>query len=156
VFRTPTIKDTIYTAVPANIQLQKALMNVSCHFVVAKKPSLLTNQRGDSDIPGTTRGISLNPVRVIARLSRCLNVRIVDDDVAATGSVAVVGYDGRVAGMFVADDYNGTFTFNNVVFQGGPFGLRLNADDKDLSVALKDVYFVGPFEYRQDARLRLN
>jgi hypothetical protein len=25
--------------------------------------------------------------------------------------------------------------------------LRLNADDKDLSVALKDVYFVGPFEY---------
>ena len=35
----------MYTAVPANIQLQKTLTNVSCHFVVAKKPSLLTNQR---------------------------------------------------------------------------------------------------------------
>jgi hypothetical protein len=34
-----------------------------------------------------------------------------------------------------------------VVFQGGPFSLRLNADHKDLTVALKDVYFVGPFQY---------
>ncbi|WP_416193388.1 Ig-like domain-containing protein [Nitrobacter sp. TKz-YC01] len=68
-------------------------------------------------------------------------------NVTITNTTIVSHNSNATAGMFVADDYNGTFTFNNVVFQGGPFGLRLNADDKDLSVALKDVYFVGPFQY---------
>ncbi|WP_416193595.1 Ig-like domain-containing protein [Nitrobacter sp. TKz-YC01] len=68
-------------------------------------------------------------------------------NVTITNTTIVSHNSNATAGMFIADDYNGTFTFNNVVFQGGPFGLRLNADDKDLSVALKDVYFVGPFQY---------
>jgi hypothetical protein len=63
------------------------------------------------------------------------NSTIVSHDTAAT------------AGMFIADDYGGTFTFDNVVFQGGPFGLRMNADSQDIYVSLKDVYFVGPFGY---------
>ena len=68
-------------------------------------------------------------------------------NVKITNTTIVSHNDNATAGMFVADDYNGTFTFDNVVFKGGPFGLRINADDKDLSVSLKDVYFVGPFEY---------
>jgi hypothetical protein len=68
-------------------------------------------------------------------------------NVTITNTTIVSHNDNATAGMFIADDYNGTFTFNNVVFQGGPFGLRFAADDKDLTVALKDVYFVGPFEY---------
>ena len=68
-------------------------------------------------------------------------------NVTITNTTIVSHNSNATAGMFIADDYNGTFTFNNVVFQGGPFGLRFAADDKDLTVALKDVYFVGPFEY---------
>ncbi|MBR0717982.1 hypothetical protein JQ632_29030 [Bradyrhizobium liaoningense] len=52
--------------------------------------------------------------------------------------------------MFIADGYSGTFTFNNVVFEGGPFGLRIAADagaGHDDYLAFKDVYFVGPFAY---------
>jgi hypothetical protein len=52
------------------------------------------------------------------------------------------------AGLFVADDWGGTVTLNNVVFNGGPFGLRLHADPGcTLNVYLKDVFFVGPFGY---------
>ncbi|MET4217672.1 hypothetical protein ACVWWG_000845 [Bradyrhizobium sp. LB7.2] len=47
------------------------------------------------------------------------------------------------AGMFVADEYSGTFTYENVVFEGGQFGLRIAADTSDINVSLKDVYFVG-------------
>jgi hypothetical protein len=49
------------------------------------------------------------------------------------------------AGLWVADDYGGTVTLDNVMFEGGPYGLRIAADDQPISVALKDVYFVGPF-----------
>lgn len=49
--------------------------------------------------------------------------------------------------MFVADNYGGTITLNNVVFQGGPFGLRIAADNQDISLSLTNVYFVGPFMY---------
>jgi hypothetical protein len=68
-------------------------------------------------------------------------------NVTITNTTIVSHNSNATAGMFIADDYNGTFTFNNVVFQGGPFGLRFAADDKGLTVALKDVYFVGPFEH---------
>ena len=66
-------------------------------------------------------------------------------NVTITNTTIVSHNSNATAGMFIADDYSGTFTFDNVVFQGGPFGLRINADDKDISVSLKDVYFVGPF-----------
>jgi Ca2+-binding RTX toxin-like protein len=68
------------------------------------------------------------------------NVTITNTTIVAHGSNAT-------AGMFVADDYSGTFTFNNVVFQGGPYGLRIAADADDIYVSLTDVYFVGPFTY---------
>ena len=45
-------------------------------------------------------------------------------NVTIKNSTIVSHNDNATAGMFIADDYNGTFTFNNVVFQGGPFGLR--------------------------------
>lgn len=51
------------------------------------------------------------------------------------------------AGIFIADNYGGTVTLDNVVFSGGPFGLRIAADNQDITVSLKDVYFVGPFMY---------
>lgn len=49
------------------------------------------------------------------------------------------------AGLFSADYACGSFTFDNVVFKGGPFGLRINRDGKPISVSLKNVFFVGPF-----------
>lgn len=63
------------------------------------------------------------------------NTTIVSHNTAAT------------AGLFIADNYGGTVTLNNVVFQGGPYALRVHADNQDVTIALKDVYFVGPFMY---------
>jgi len=69
-------------------------------------------------------------------------------NVTVTNSTIVSHYDNATAGMWVADGYSGTFTFNNDVFEGGPYGLRLASDGPgDIYVAMKDVYFVGPFEY---------
>ncbi|MEH2588309.1 Ig-like domain-containing protein [Bradyrhizobium sp. AZCC 1721] len=68
-------------------------------------------------------------------------------NVTITNTTIVAHTTAATAGMFVADDWSGTLTFDNVVFQGGPFGLRIAADANDISVALKDVYFVGPFGY---------
>jgi hypothetical protein len=68
-------------------------------------------------------------------------------NVTVTNTTIVAHNTAATAGFFVADDYAGTFTFNNVVFQGGPFGLRIHADERDISLSLTDVYFVGPFQY---------
>ncbi|WP_245320001.1 Ig-like domain-containing protein, partial [Bradyrhizobium sp. LMTR 3] len=68
-------------------------------------------------------------------------------NVTITNTTIVAHNTAATAGMFVADDWSGTLTFDNVVFQGGPFGLRIAADANDISVSLKDVYFVGPFGY---------
>jgi hypothetical protein len=67
--------------------------------------------------------------------------------VTITNTAIVSHNDNATAGMFIADDYSGTFTFNNVMFEGGPYGLRMAADADDLYLSLKDVYFVGPFKY---------
>jgi Bacterial Ig-like domain/Bacterial Ig domain len=75
-------------------------------------------------------------------------------DPGGTGNVtitntAIVSHNANAtAGMFVADSYSGTFTFDNVMFEGGPYGLRIASDANDISVSLTDVYFVGPFEYQ--------
>jgi hypothetical protein len=45
------------------------------------------------------------------------------------------------AGYFAADDWRGTHRLNNVLFWGGPVGLRLNRDG-GAGVYLRDVYFV--------------
>ena len=67
--------------------------------------------------------------------------------VTITNTAIVAHGNDATAGMFIADDYSGTFTFNNVMFQGGPFGLRIAADADDIYVSLTNVYFVGPFTY---------
>ena len=52
------------------------------------------------------------------------------------------------AGLFCADNWTGTFDISNVVFHGGPFGLRLHPDTGgDNIIRLRDVFFVGPFGY---------
>lgn len=68
-------------------------------------------------------------------------------NVTITNTTIVAHNTAATAGMFVADEWSGTLTFNNVVFKGGPFGLRVATGADDISVALKDVYFVGPFGY---------
>jgi len=61
---------------------------------------------------------------------------------------AIVAHDNNAtAGIFIADNYGGTITLDNVMFEGGPFGLRIAADNQDITLSLKDVYFVGPFMY---------
>ncbi|MGY3604052.1 MULTISPECIES: Ig-like domain-containing protein [unclassified Bradyrhizobium] len=71
-------------------------------------------------------------------------------NVTITNSTVVASLSSQNSGMFVADGYYGTFTFNNVVFEGGPVGLKIYADagaGHDDYVALSNVYFVGPFQY---------
>lgn len=63
-----------------------------------------------------------------------LNSYVKAHDIAAT------------AGMFVADNWGGTINYEYVVFDGGPFGLKVSADDTcTIILNLKDVYFIGPF-----------
>ena len=65
-----------------------------------------------------------------------------------TNSTIKMGTTAVNCGVFVADNYIGRFTFDNVVFWGGLYGLRIHPDvGGDQYVSLKDVYFVGPFAY---------
>ena len=63
-------------------------------------------------------------------------------NVTITNTMIVSHSTAATAGMFIADGYSGTFTFDNVVFQGGPYGLRIAADGDDIYVSMKDVYFI--------------
>jgi hypothetical protein len=72
----------------------------------------------------------------------------------STGTIQVVNSTLRAynnnatAGLFVADNWTGTVRLENVVFWGGPYGLRLHSDvGGDLHIYLKDVFFVGPFGF---------
>jgi len=55
--------------------------------------------------------------------------------------------DNATAGLFSADGYQGDFHLENVLFWGGPYGLRIHTDGKPTNVYMKNVYFVGPFLY---------
>ncbi|WP_213739100.1 Ig-like domain-containing protein [Bradyrhizobium sp. dw_411] len=72
-------------------------------------------------------------------------------NVTVTNTTIMTNSSNDNAGFFVADSYSGTFTFDNVVFDGGLYGLRINADagaGHTYNVALKDVYFIqGSFTY---------
>ncbi len=69
-------------------------------------------------------------------------------NVTISNSTIVSHNSAATAGMFIADNYGGTVTLDNVVFEGGPFGLRIHADPgSTINVALKDVFFVGPFAW---------
>jgi len=59
------------------------------------------------------------------------------------------GGEGAV-GVFIADNWTGTFKCHNVVFQGGEFGCRAFPDfDGDMHIDFNGVYFVGPFAQTQ-------
>ena len=48
----------------------------------------------------------------------------------------------------MADNWTGTIDLENVVFNGGPYGMRLHPDTGgDNLIYLKNVYFVGPFGF---------
>lgn len=67
------------------------------------------------------------------------NTQIVAHNVAAT------------AGMFVADNWGGNLIYEDVIFNGGPFGCRLQAGfdaGASLQTWFKNVYFVGPFGFQ--------
>jgi hypothetical protein len=73
-------------------------------------------------------------------------------NLTVTNTTIVSHNQNATAGVFVADDrLGGNYTFDNVVFDGGPYGLRINADagpGYTYNVALKDVYFIqGSFGY---------
>lgn len=55
------------------------------------------------------------------------------------------------AGIFVADSWKPDLVdLENVMFQGGPFGLRLHADGyTNAHLRMKNVCFVGPFRFRK-------
>src|SRR6185437_13683127 len=61
-------------------------------------------------------------------------------NVTITNTTIVSSDDNQTSGMFIADQYSGTFTFNNVVFEGGPYALRI-ADDAGVDdyVSLNNV-----------------
>lgn len=50
------------------------------------------------------------------------------------------------AGLLVGDDWGGSITLKNVIFNGGPFGLLVFSDAGcQINLSLQNVYFVGPF-----------
>src|ERR1700722_1494479 len=49
-------------------------------------------------------------------------------NITITNTTIVSHDDNATAGVWIADQYSGTFAFNNVVFEGCPYGLRI-ADD---------------------------
>lgn len=55
------------------------------------------------------------------------------------------------AGIFVADNWKPDLVdLENVMFHGGPFGLRLHADGyMNAHLRMKNVCFVGPFRFRK-------
>lgn len=55
------------------------------------------------------------------------------------------------AGIFVADNWKPDLVdLENVMFSGGPFGLRLHADGySNAHLRMKDVCFVGPFGFNR-------
>ena len=63
-----------------------------------------------------------------------------------TRSCVVAHNDDATAGLFAADDCTGDMFITDVVFWGGPFGMKINADvGGDTRLWLNRVYFVGPF-----------
>jgi hypothetical protein len=53
-------------------------------------------------------------------------------------------------GMFIADNWTGTITMNNVVFNGNgaAYAFRIYPDiGGDIHISLNNVYLIGPFQY---------
>jgi hypothetical protein len=68
--------------------------------------------------------------------------------IAVSNTSIVAHTTAATAGLFVADDWTGTIELTDVVFQGGPFGLRVHPDyGGDNILKLRNVFFVEPFGY---------
>jgi hypothetical protein len=68
--------------------------------------------------------------------------------ISVTNSSIVAHNTAATAGLFVADNWTGNINLNNVVFNGGPYGLRVHPDvGGDNIITANNVYFVGPFGY---------
>ena len=69
-------------------------------------------------------------------------------DVVLKNSTIRAYSQNATAGFFSADGFNGVFTFENVLFWGGPYGIRVEADGGQ-QVNLRNVYFLeGSFGYQ--------
>lgn len=67
-----------------------------------------------------------------------------------TNSSIVSHNTAATAGLFIADNWTGTIDLDNVVVQGGPFGVRIHPDvGGDNTIRFKNVCFVGPFGYNK-------
>jgi hypothetical protein len=128
--------------------------------------AVISTYGGGNATIDTCRIVAREGIRVgasgIVRIDNCwLEARGISGDHAdviqayAPGSIGTIhvtnstlrAYNSNAtAGLWVADNWAGTVRLENVVFWGGPFGLRLHADTRgDVHVFLKDVFFVGPF-----------
>jgi hypothetical protein len=73
---------------------------------------------------------------------------------ATTGSIILKnsylrGDNSTHCGLFVADGWQGSVTVQNTIFHGQCFGLRIFSDSGPITMAFKDVFFVGPFQSTQ-------
>lgn len=85
----------------------------------------------DEDHADTIQCFATTPVPAVVQVE---NTAIVAHETAAT------------AGFFWADGFMGDVSFSNVMFMGGPYGLRIAADtDTVAHVSLVNVFFVYPF-----------
>lgn len=62
-------------------------------------------------------------------------------DITVNNSTFRAYNNNATAGYFSADNWHGIHRFNNVLFWGGPYGLRLNFDGGE-GVYMNNVYFV--------------
>jgi hypothetical protein len=62
----------------------------------------------------------------------------------------VSGENGGIGsvGVFIADNWTGNVTFDNVIIWGGQYGIRVFPDTGgDNNISFNNVYFVGPFGF---------
>lgn len=66
-------------------------------------------------------------------------------DLTIQNSHLVAHLTAATANFFCADNWAGSIAFQDVILQGGPYGMRIDADNAHVDISLNKVYFVGPF-----------
>lgn len=70
----------------------------------------------------------------------------VGGDLTIQNSHLVAHLTAATANIFLSDEWDGSVSFQDVIVQGGPYGMRIDASpDCHLDISLTNVYFVGPF-----------
>lgn len=69
----------------------------------------------------------------------------VGGDLTIQNSQLVAHLTAATANFFCSDTWTGSITLQNVIINGGPYGARIDADNRNVSVSFEDVSFVGPF-----------